>query len=435
MVFAALVAALIVTIVLVLGGGTSYEVHARFQDAGQLVKGDLVEVGGRPIGTIPEINLADNGQADVTLKITDGNFDPLHRGTVARIRTVGLSGVANRFVDIEPGPPTGEKIEDGGTLSVRETRPVIDLDQLLNDLDQPTRDSLQGVIRDGSKLAPAARDFNQVLAYLNPAVAQIRQTANEIVADSAAVERLIEAGARTAAALASRRDDLRGGITTTARTLEAVAAERAALSDLLGRAPVVLQRSRSTFANIRSTLTEVRPALRELRPVAEPLARVLRRLVPASEQAIPAIQQLNSYLPDVSRALRDLPAVARVAVPALRSATSAVGQSMPVFSGLRPYSVDVVHGFFNAFGGQAANYYDANGHFGRLTATFGGPGLTGPLSALNALLGGLGNAADPASLRTKLTARCPGGASAQARDKSNPYFEDPANCDPEQTPK
>jgi ABC-type transporter Mla subunit MlaD len=177
---------------------------------------------------------------------------------------------------------------------VQETRPVVDLDQLLNDLDAPTRASLQGIIRDGSKLAPAAKDFNDVLAYLNPAVAQVRQTANEIAADSAAVERLIDAGARTAAALAERRDDLRGGIATTARTLDAVAAERASLSDLLGRAPAVLRRSRSTFANLRSTLTEVRPALRELRPVVEPLARVLARLVPASRQAIPAIRQLHS---------------------------------------------------------------------------------------------------------------------------------------------
>ena len=80
---AALVAAVAVVAVLVLSGGSSYRVHALFQDAGQLVKGDRVLVGGVTIGEVSDITLDDHSQAVVTLKINDGDFHPLHDGTRA----------------------------------------------------------------------------------------------------------------------------------------------------------------------------------------------------------------------------------------------------------------------------------------------------------------------------------------------------------------
>ena len=55
---AALVAALAVVAVLLLGSrGGSYTVHARFQNASQLVKGNLVQVAGVPVGKVQNIDL------------------------------------------------------------------------------------------------------------------------------------------------------------------------------------------------------------------------------------------------------------------------------------------------------------------------------------------------------------------------------------------
>jgi len=52
---AGLVVAVALVAVLLLGGGSSYQVTARFPEAGQMVKGGLVEVGGRPVGKIKDI--------------------------------------------------------------------------------------------------------------------------------------------------------------------------------------------------------------------------------------------------------------------------------------------------------------------------------------------------------------------------------------------
>ena len=99
---AALIAAVLVVGVLLLGNrGGSYTVHARFQNASQLVKGNLVQVAGVPVGKIQSIDLTPDGQADVRMKITDAGYRPLRRGTKAVIRQASLSGVANRYIDLQ----------------------------------------------------------------------------------------------------------------------------------------------------------------------------------------------------------------------------------------------------------------------------------------------------------------------------------------------
>ena len=89
--------------------GGDYIVKARFQNAAQLVKGNLVQTGGAPIGTVKTIDLTDDGQAEVTMKLQD-DYAPLRRGTLATIRQASLSGVANRYIDLRMAP--AERRED-----------------------------------------------------------------------------------------------------------------------------------------------------------------------------------------------------------------------------------------------------------------------------------------------------------------------------------
>ena len=79
--------------------------HLRFvfENAGQLVKGDVVRIGGTPAGTVKAVELTDDGRAQITVAVDD-DYAPLHDGTTATIRAQGLIGVANRYVDISPAP-------------------------------------------------------------------------------------------------------------------------------------------------------------------------------------------------------------------------------------------------------------------------------------------------------------------------------------------
>src|SRR5687768_2317626 len=82
---AALTAGVAVVAILLFGGGGGYSVKARFLNAGQLVKGNPVQTGGVPIGSVTGIKITADGHAEITLEI-DGDHAPLRRGTRAEIR-------------------------------------------------------------------------------------------------------------------------------------------------------------------------------------------------------------------------------------------------------------------------------------------------------------------------------------------------------------
>jgi phospholipid/cholesterol/gamma-HCH transport system substrate-binding protein len=135
---AVIAAAALAALVLFGRGDGGYEVKARFLNAGQLVKGNPVQSGGVPIGSVAGIAIAPNGQAEITLEI-DGDHAPLRRGTQAAIRQFSQSGIANRYVDLSMPPNGSEEIPDGATISSDDTTTQVDLDQLFNTLDPETR--------------------------------------------------------------------------------------------------------------------------------------------------------------------------------------------------------------------------------------------------------------------------------------------------------
>src|SRR5690349_7510169 len=128
----------VVVAVLLLTGGSKHEYTLVFQSAGQLVKDNDVQVGGRRIGRVADIKLSNNNLAEVKIQV-DEPYAPLHEGTTAVIRSGSLSGVANRYISLAPGPNSAPKLDDGSTLGLDKTTTSVDLDQLFDALDPKTR--------------------------------------------------------------------------------------------------------------------------------------------------------------------------------------------------------------------------------------------------------------------------------------------------------
>jgi hypothetical protein len=82
---AVIAAVALVAIVLFGRASDAYTVKATFANAGQLVKGNPVQTGGVPIGSVESISITDNGQAEIEMKIDD-DHKPLRRGVHATIR-------------------------------------------------------------------------------------------------------------------------------------------------------------------------------------------------------------------------------------------------------------------------------------------------------------------------------------------------------------
>jgi phospholipid/cholesterol/gamma-HCH transport system substrate-binding protein len=428
----ALVIAFVVAVVVLFASGGDYRVDVRLTNASQLVPGNLVQVAGREIGSVEDIRLDDRNQAELTLKIEDGDFDPLHEGTMATVRATSLSGVANRYVALTPGPNNRPAIPDGGVIGSENTQSAVDLDEVLNTLDAQTRASLQQVVHGGARTySRREQQANAGLAALNPAVAQTAATAREIDADQQAFERFVVESAAVVSAVGSRNTDLESGIANASVLAASVARERGSLDTVLRGAPAALRRANTTLVNLRATLQDARPALRELKPVAPRLDTTFKVLEPLARHARPAVGDLRRLLPDLESALRDLPAVQRSASPAFKSTTSALDKAMPVVVGVRPYAPDLIGGLFNGFGGSTGGYYDANGHYARI-AFEGSPFALNNSGSLVPVPdqgdGGL------TGFRRSVVARCPGAATQPAPDRSNPFVPEGTHCDERETP-
>ena len=141
---AAVIAASVLVALLLFGsGGDSYSLKARFINAGQLVKGNLVELGGVQIGKVNDFKITDDGQAEVEFEVGD-DYAPLPAGSRLVIRPGSLSSVANRFIEVhlpsasESDAAAGkqEMLEDGAVIESDRTTSVVEIDTFFSMFDK-----------------------------------------------------------------------------------------------------------------------------------------------------------------------------------------------------------------------------------------------------------------------------------------------------------
>jgi len=167
--------------IVMFGGSDAYTVKARFQNAGQLVRGNQVQVGGRTVGHVKDIALTDSGDAEVTMQVDYKDVAPLHQGTAATIRATSLSGIANRYVSLAPGRSDAAEIADGGRIASDRASAPVDLDQLFNTLDPKTRRALQQVVQGSATwYGGRARQASQSAKYLAPALSTTSRLTQEV---------------------------------------------------------------------------------------------------------------------------------------------------------------------------------------------------------------------------------------------------------------
>jgi phospholipid/cholesterol/gamma-HCH transport system substrate-binding protein len=430
----ALVLAVAVVAVLLLrgDGGSTYKL--RFENAGQLVKDDDVQVGGRRIGSVRKIALTDDNQAEITVKVQEP-YAPLHAGTTALIRATSLSGIANRYIALTPGPNSNPKLSDGATLGTDKTTSTVDLDQLFNTLDPKTRKSLQDVIQ-GSAAWYDHRgvEANAATKYFNPALSASRRLVNEVVSNQQTLNSLLRNAARTTGALAQRRGDLANLVSNTNTTMAAIADENASFNQALLLLPGTLRKSNTTFVNLRATLDDLDVLVAASKPATKDLARFLSQLRPLVQEARPTVADLNTLVHrkgannDLTDLLGKAPALERAAKPSFAHSITALQQATPVIKFLRPYTPDLV-GWLRDFG-QGSSNYDANGHFARIQPIFNAysfednpaGGTLTPIPPSQRLAG----------LQTGQVRRCPGAASQPPPDGSAPFrdIDGSLDCDP-----
>ena len=390
---AAVIAAVVLVAVLLFGGGGGgYTVTADFLNAGQLVNGNPVQTGGTPIGSVKGIDITDEGQAVIEFSVEDDHA-PLPEGTHATIRQFSQSGIANRYIDLTFPPESeskGRTIDDGGHIGVDNTTTAVDLDELFNTLDPPTRKALQGFFKGQARqFENMGKEANVGFQYLNPALSTSSRFFNELTRDTPVLERFLVDSSQLVTALAEKRDDLSSLISNLSTTTTALASQKTALADSITELPPFMRQANTTFVNLRAALNDVdplvdasKPAVRELGPFledarafvadAEPTVRDLRITIDRSGRDNDLIDLLNSFpkLAEIAVVRKE-----RTADPGGRAvdvgetdgslveSTEAFKAGAPEIAFARPYTPDFF-GWFDDFSTTGAGF-DALGAMAR----------------------------------------------------------------------
>jgi phospholipid/cholesterol/gamma-HCH transport system substrate-binding protein len=426
---AALVAAIVVVLVLVLGGSSAYVVRADFQDASGLVTGDNVLIGPAAVGTVSSIGLTQDGQAEIKLSLHGTGH--LHQGTVARIFEDSLSGIASKYVELEPGASANPAIASGGTIGEGHTYSEVNIDELFDSFTPATRRGLANLIQgEATSLRGKGKLANQTLKYLAPGLESTTAVTKELARNEPAFDDLLVQGASALKTLASRSTQLTQLIANTSSATGAIANQSQALQQTLSLLPNTLRRSTQTFAGLDTTLDALDPVVAAAKPASRQLPQFLTGLKQLSQRAVPTVDRLNQLLVNPA-GTGDLTTLAEVAPALVQSAGRAFPtliknfvQSRPQLDYLRQYTPDVVAALTNV--GQAGSYYDANGHYVR-TQPLLFPFTTDSMGQL---------VSQNPSLRyqglQRATNRCPGSAVQPAPDGSAPSAV--GGCDPSQVP-
>ncbi len=444
----ATVGACVVVALTLFGGPASYTVKLRFINAAQLVKGNVVDVGGANAGLVKDFEVTPDGQAEVEIEV-DERYAPLRVGTRAQIRSAGQTSVSGRYVQLmlPPENEAGGEIEDGGTIGIDRTTTNVDIDQFFSIFDPPTRRAIQDFYEGGQRqYAGRGEQANRGLLYLNPQLASSSRLFEELRHEPPVLERFLVDSSRFVTALSERRDDLSALIENLNRTTRALGTEKAALAEAFERLPPFMRRANTTYVNLRATLDELDPFVAASKPVARKLRPYLAELRPFAREAVPTVRRLRrlvrspapgndlfelqrTYPPledvalarkqrnvDFGTGRRDV-GVTRGAFPEL---TEALRRSTPIIAHGRPYTADFV-GWFDDF--SHTGNYDALGSFSRAQLYFNAFSLQEGLP--------LGDILPPAQqgevfkslARLGQVKRCPGAAEEPAADGSNVFSE------------
>ncbi len=473
-VLVALAIGVVVVFMLLTGDGDQYEVTAEFENAGQLVNGNEVVVGGVAVGTVSEIELGPAGQALVTFTVGE-DYAPLRRGTTATVRSPSLSQIAGRQVqlDLPPDSSAGDPIDSGESLTLSETVSEVDLDQLFNTLSPKTIKDLKHVIEGFEQSYDGvAKQANEGFKYLNPLLSTSRRVFGEINADQRAFENLIVDTSQLSGALAERAPDISALIGNLNLMMNAIGDRKEQLATAINQFPGFMRQANTTFVNLRATLDDLDPLVDASKPAARELRPFFAELRAATADAVPTIIDLDAIVQrpgrdnDLVELTRIQPNLTEVAVgsgspdcgpgptnvgdlqiPAddnfdqgsFGETICALSNGEAPLEFFRAYTPELV-GWFDDFG--HSGFVDAIGGIGRIATTLNAFSLSTSTGLPDLQSPPLSGSAFAGALDTGNDRRCPGGnerplGAADPSDDSVPFTDGGAltgdevgDCDP-----
>ncbi len=302
-------------------GTDFFELKGEFSTAQSVTpgQGQTVDIAGVPVGEIKRVNL-DQGRALVTMEIKQKYAHLIKSDATMLLRP--KTGLKDMIVELDPGTPGTKSVSDGFTVPVSNTRPDVNLDEILSSLDRDTRDYLRLLVAGGGEaLKNNGANTAATLKRFAPLNRDIGTLTNQLAKRRGNLAHLIHNLQLLVSEVGTKDKQLAELVVSQNAVFQAFANQdtnlRKALQELPGTLKTTdkaLQKSDLLSQKLGPTLRDLRPGARALGPsqvatqaFAKATTPVIRdQLRPFTKQAKPTVDQLRPAVANLAKITPDL---------------------------------------------------------------------------------------------------------------------------------
>jgi phospholipid/cholesterol/gamma-HCH transport system substrate-binding protein len=279
-------------------GSDFYEVEAEFETGQAVVpgQGQTVNIAGVKVGDIGEVKL-DDGVAVVELKIQD-EHKPIYRDAKMLLRP--KTGLKDMFVELDPGTQAAGELPEGGRITLAQTRPDVNPDEILAQLDGDTRAYLQILANAGGEAftddpskpykQSYSADLRETFKRFEPTNKYLAKFTGLLSERRQNAERAIHSFSQLAQELGENDTQLAQLVESSNANFQVFAEQEANLRRALQLLPGTLSTTQRTLGKVETLADELGPGFRALLPFARNLGPALRDTRPALRATTPIIR-------------------------------------------------------------------------------------------------------------------------------------------------
>ena len=295
-------------------------------------QGQTVRVAGVRVGEISSVGY-ENGHAVVSMAI-DRKYLPVYKNATILLRP--KTGLKDMFLELDPGTnydanSNDDEFQNGDSISVANTAPDTNIDEVLSALDGDTRaylrlllvgggQGLNGRGRDLGRVLGSLGPINRGLARLNTQVAKRKENLRTLIhnmnllfgtvgQDGEGIQQLVSASDQALGAIASQAPDVQrtvGLLGPTLRTTRVALTKTDALATVLGPALNSLRPFARRLKPVNDSLRRLanhtyRPVKNDIRPFVRNARQPVRNIRPAAKNLVKATPRLTTVGTELNR--------------------------------------------------------------------------------------------------------------------------------------
>ena len=288
----------------------TYRISVQVPNASALVPANEVRIGGVRVGLVEDVVPVqhEDGSTTATLDLKlDDEVRELPEDSTVIVRARSALGL--KYVEINQGN-SSEGVPEGATMPLARARPEpVEIDQVLNTFNEPTRLAIQrNLVEFGSAIAARGPALNEAIGKLAPALEHLQPVARVLADPDTRLGRFFTALRDTAAEVAPVAETqarMFAVLNTTFGALANVA--RPFIQETISRTPPTFDTAIRTMPRIRPFLRNTAGLFTDLGPGARALRRTAPDIADAATVGVPALLEapgFNRQLPPTAASLR-----------------------------------------------------------------------------------------------------------------------------------